>query len=367
MSVIFLFSDQHEELSKHLAQTGIKSSVDLLLSMIKGVQRQDRLLLFLNALRESGNTTNALLADFIGGVDQIEDFDIENQLINKFYQELQVIDPIEIAPYLTYISVDDQESLMCKCRMGETNLARTTLLLLTIRTLEPEWFKVFLDALQKTNHGTIAEKLESERQTALASSVNQKANPFLSKSLESLSLKDSDLMDDTTRGQPTVSGESQWDGFQKPSSSRVHRVSFTDSPDSSRPRNQNRSRSVSMKRPCLKSTRKSSCSPKRKRVNEERSKRKRSHSRERLQGAASNNIYFVYAENSTNLTAVMGGENCTINLGHVSKKAARIRPDPGLAGEDQPDHAAMPPEEDIQPGNMDTGDALAPQEGKLLL
>ena len=44
----------------------------------------------------------------------------------------------------------------------------------------------------------------------------------------------------------------------------------------------------------------------------------------------------------------------------------RTQPEPRLDGEDQPDHAAMPPEDDIQAGTMATGDSFTPQEGKLL-
>ena len=69
-----------------------------------------------------------------------------------------------MAIHLKYIRIDEKEHLIRKCDVGEISQARTTLLLLTLRTLEPGWFEVFLCALENTNHGSIAEKLRSGRQ-----------------------------------------------------------------------------------------------------------------------------------------------------------------------------------------------------------
>ncbi|XP_033647323.1 uncharacterized protein LOC117306870 isoform X2 [Asterias rubens] len=375
--------DQAETITKNLS--GIKLSVHLLLKMIEEVQNPDKVSLFMKALRKSGeDTTNALLADFIAGVNSPQDFDIEHKLITEFYPQLQDIDPAEMAIYLTYISPDEKHSLICKREVGEISQARTTLLLLTLRTLEPGWFEVFLCALENTNHGSIAEKLRSGRQRALMSRSKQKENnPYsvISRSLESLALLDGDPMeDDTTQGQPTgdsfsmeeIDG-SAWGGYKEPSSTRLHRTTSFDSPDASRRGFQQRSRSSSMKRPHPMHSRKLSCSPKRIGIVEQGSlKRKRSPSEERpLQVVHHHYHNTVNAPNSTNSTIVFGGDNNAINIlkedkGHVSKKAftCRTQPEPRLDGEDQPDHAAMPPEDDIQAGTMATGDSFTPQEDK---
>ncbi|XP_071805132.1 antiviral innate immune response receptor RIG-I-like isoform X1 [Asterias amurensis] len=373
--------EQHYRLSKH--QNGFEYSVDLLLKMIEEVQIPDKVSLFMKALRESGeDTTNALLADFIAGVKSPKDFDIEHQLITKFYPQLQVIDPAEMAIHLKYIRVDEKESLIRKCEVGEIPQARTTLLLLTLRTLDPGWFEVFLEALELTKHGSIADELRSRRETDQMSRNKQKENnpySYLSGSIESLTL-DGDMEDDTTQGQPTgdsfsmeETDGSAWGGFKEPSSARLHRTTSFDSPDASRRGFKQRSRSSSMKRPHPIHSRKLSCSPKRKGIVKQGFfKRKRSPSEERPPQVVHHHYHnTVNAPNSTNLTTVFGGDNNTINIlkedkGHVSKKAftCRTQPEPRLAGEDQPDHAAMPPEDDIQAGPMATGDSFTPQEDK---
>ena len=70
-----------------------------------------------------------------------------------------------MAIYLKYIRIDEKEHLIRKCDVGEISQARTTLLLLTLRTLEPGWFEVFLEALELTKHGSIADELRSGRET----------------------------------------------------------------------------------------------------------------------------------------------------------------------------------------------------------